>query len=137
MSSDGTIRLARQALLAGSWLLVACLVVQLFLVGLDVFGTSGKVGTVHRDFAYLYGWLAPGLVLLAMLARAPRWFTIGTVVLLVLFAIQTYLPSLQGSIPLLAATHAVNALAVFWLAVVIARRSRHLLEPTQPSGGSQ
>lgn len=135
MSSDGTIRLARLTLLAGSWLLVACLVVQLFLVGLDVFGTSGEVGTVHRDFAYLYGWLAPALVLLAMLGRAPRWFTVGTVVLLVLFAIQTYLPSLQDSIPLLAASHAVNALAVFWLAVVIARRARHLLEPRQPSGG--
>lgn len=136
MSSDGTIRLARQALLAGAWLLVACLVVQLFLVGLDVFGASGEVGTVHRDFAYLYGWLAPALVLLAMLGRAPRWLTISTVALLVAFAIQTYLPTLQERMPLLAATHAVNALVVFWLAVVIARRARHLLEPTQPSGGS-
>jgi len=94
------------------------------------------VGTVHRDFAYLYGWLAPALVLLAMLGRTPRWFTIGTIVLLVLFAIQTYLPSLQDRLPLLAATHAVNALAVFWLAVIIARRSRDLLGPTHLHGGS-
>ena len=136
MSSDRTVRLARQALLVAAWLMVACLVVQLFLVGLDVFEASGDVGTVHRDFAYLYGWLAPVLVLLATVGRTPRWFRVGTVVLLVLFAIQTYLPSLQDRIPLLAATHAVNALAVFWLAVSIARRSRDLLEPTHLAGGS-
>jgi len=136
MSSDDTVRRARLALLVASWALVACLVVQLFLVGLDVFGASQQVGTVHRDFAYLYGWLAPALVLLAMLGRTPRWVTIGTIVLLVLFAIQTYLPSLQDRLPLLAATHAVNALAVFWLAVIIARRSRDLLGPTHLHGGS-
>ncbi len=121
--------------MVAAWLLVACLVVQLFLVGLDVFEAPGSIGTVHREFAYTYGWLAPALVLLATLGRAPRWFTIGTVVLLVLFAIQTYLPSLKDRIPLLAATHAVNALAVFWLAVLIARGARRLLEPPQPRGG--
>jgi len=128
MSSDGTIRLARQVLFVAAWLMVACLVVQLFLVGLDVFGGEETVGTIHRDWAYAYGWLAPALVLLATVARVPRWFLVATIALLVLFAIQTYLPSLKDHFPLLAATHAVNAMAVFWLAVLVARRSRELLD---------
>ena len=51
-----------------AWLFVGCLVVQFFLVGLDVFEALGE-SELHRDFAYTYGWLAPGLVLLAGLAR--------------------------------------------------------------------
>ena len=129
MSSDDARDLARQAFLVAAWLLVACLVVQLFLVGLDVFEAADSVGTVHRQFAYLYGWLAPVLVLLAAAARVPRWFRVATLVLLVLFAIQTYLPSLQDRLPLLAATHAVNALAVSWLAVAVAWRARELRRP--------
>lgn len=114
---------------------MACLVVQIFLVGLDVFAPSpDEFGTAHREFAYLYGWLTPALVLLAMVGQTPRWFKIGTVALLVLFAIQTYLPSLQDQMPLLAATHAVNALAVIWLAASIAWRSRSLLETTRFRG---
>lgn len=137
MSSDRTVHFARLGIFAGAWLLMACLVVQLFLVGLDVFAASpDEVGTAHRDFAYLYGWLTPALVLLAMLGRAPRWFTIETVALLVLFAIQTYLPSLQDQLPLLAATHAINALAVVSLAAMIAWRSRDLLEQDRSPRGT-
>jgi hypothetical protein len=136
MSSDRTTRLARQVLFLGAWLMVACLVIQLFLVGLDVFSGAGDVGAIHRQWAYAYGWLAPALVLLAAVARVPRWFLIATIALLVLFAIQTYLPSLKDRAPVLAATHAVNALAVFWLSVLVARRSRELLEAPQPHGGS-
>jgi hypothetical protein len=126
MSTDASHDLARQAFFAGSWLLVACLAVQLFLVGLDVFEVPGGIGKVHRQFAYLYGWLVPVLVLLAAAARLPRWFRLTTVLLLVLYAVQTYLPSLQERLPLLAATHAVNALAVSSLAVAVAWRAREL-----------
>ena len=124
MSSDATRDLGRQAFVAGAWLLVLCLAIQLFLVGLDIFEVPGGPGGVHRQFAYLYGWLIPLQVLLAAVARLPRWFRVATPVLLVLFAIQTYLPSLQDRLALLAAAHAVNALAVSWLAATIAWRVR-------------
>ena len=116
----GDEHLARHAFVVVAWAFVACLVVQFFLVGLDVFEALGE-SELHRDFAYTYGWLAPLLVLLAGLAGLGR-ATIGlAVALLVLYAIQTYLPTISASLPTLSALHAVNSLLVFWIAVRLAR----------------
>jgi Family of unknown function (DUF6220) len=114
-------RSAGLGLAVAAWLFVACIVVQVFLVGLDIFAKMG--GSIHRDFAYVYGWLAPILVLLANLARAPAPIRYLTLVLLGLFAAQTVLPSLRDQIPVLAAIHTVNALLIFGLAVVLAQRA--------------
>lgn len=112
---------ARTAYWVLAWTFVGCLIVQLFLVGLDVFDVLGADTTIHRSFAYLYGWLAPALVLLGGIGHL-AWRQLQlTVLLLVLFALQTYLPSLADRFPLLASFHAVNALAVAWLAVHLAR----------------
>ncbi len=108
----------RRAFAAVAWLFVACVVVQFFLVGLRVFDVEPWTG-LHADFAYLYGWLAPVLVLLAAAAGTTRARRLS-VVLLVLFAIQTFLPLLAGTAPWIAALHAVNALAVAWVAVSLA-----------------
>ena len=110
----------RRTLVAVTWLFVACLVVQFFLVGLDVFGATGE-SKIHRDFAYVYGWLAPIMVLLAVAVGGPRRVIRLAVVLLVLYAVQTYLPTIAEAAPMLAAIHAVNAFAVFWVAVQLAR----------------
>jgi Family of unknown function (DUF6220) len=118
--ADGGSDSARRAFVVVAWLFVGCLVVQFFLVGLDVFEALGE-SELHRDFAYTYGWLAPGLVLLAGLARLPRRVLGLAVVLLVLYAVQTYLPLLADRLPTIAAFHAVNALLVFWVAVRLAR----------------
>jgi hypothetical protein len=126
--SDGRYRLARLAFAAVAWLFFGCLVVQVFLVGLDIFAELG--GSIHRDFAYLYGWLTPVLVLLAGFARAARSTRDMTIVLVVLFAVQVVLPSMRDVLPLLAALHPVNALAIFALAVVVAARATSLLRAT-------
>ena len=119
--ADGTgSTFARRAFVVVAWVFVACLVVQFFLVGLDIFEAIGE-SELHRDFAYTYGWLAPGLVLLAGLAGLPGRVIRLTLALLVLFAIQTYLPLLADRLPTVAAVHAVNALLVFWLAVRVAQ----------------
>ena len=139
MSSDRAVRLARLALLGTAWVFVACLAVQLFLVGLDVFGSlggSGEEAGIHREFAYVYGWLAPLMVLLAAMGRLPRGRLLGAVALLVLFAVQTYLPTLADGAPLLAAVHSVNAIAVVWLAVSLALAARlELVRQPDLSGG--
>ena len=70
-------------------LYVGCLLVQVFLVGLDIFADSDA--SIHRDFAYVYGWLTPVLVLLAGFAEAPKSTRSLTIVLVVLFAIQIVL----------------------------------------------
>lgn len=113
--------LARVTFAAGAWLFVACLLVQVFLVGLDLFAKLG--GEIHRNWAYMYGWLAPVLVLLSRTPRVPPSARTPTLVLLLLFAIQTVLPSLRDQFPMLAALHPVNALAIFALAVAVARRA--------------
>lgn len=141
MSSDRTVRLARLAFLVLAWAFVACLAVQLFLVGLDVFrpdGLKAADGTpgVHREFAYLYGWIAPGLVLLAVAGRLRRDRLLLTVALLVLFAVQTYLPTLADRAPLLAAFHAVNALAVVTVAFTLALGARDQVRLIPRMGGS-
>jgi hypothetical protein len=126
------IGLARLGFAVGAWLFVACLVVQVFLVGLDIFAELG--GSIHRDFAYLYGWLAPVLVLLSRAPGVPTGTRSLTLVLLVLFAAQTVLPSLRDQLPLLAALHAVNALAIFAVAIVVARRASVGIEPRPGTG---
>jgi hypothetical protein len=132
---DRPAELARIAYQALAWIFVACLVIQIFLVGLDVFEVIGSETGVHRAFAYTYGWLAPILVLLAVAGRLPRHRLWLTMLLLVLFAVQTYLPTLKDQAPWLAAFHAVNALLIFWLAVSLALLSRGDLTPHLPTGG--
>lgn len=117
---NGEDRLAQRALVAVAWTFVGCLVIQFFLVGLDVFEALGE-SQLHRDFAYTYGWLAPGIVLLGGLARVRRGTMALAVALLVLFAVQTYLPTINEAMPTLAALHAVNSLVVFWVAVRLAQ----------------
>lgn len=124
--------LAQRALLGGAWLFVACLVVQFFLVGLDVFEALGE-SELHRDFAYTYGWMTPILVLLAGFAGAPRRVLATAVALLVLFAVLTYLPTIADVAPYIAAVHGVLALAVFWLAVRFARMAGEDPEPARTS----
>ena len=113
--------IARFAFAAVAVVFVGCLFVQVFLVGLDIFADAGA--TIHRDFAYVYGWLTPVLILLAGFAGAPKPTRQLTIILVVLFAIQIVLPSLRGTIPILAALHAVNALAIFAVAMTLAGRA--------------
>jgi hypothetical protein len=121
------IGLARLGFVTGAWLFLVCLLIQVFLVGRDIFADLG--GSIHKDFAYLYGWLAPILVLLAGAARVPSVTRSLTIALLVLFAVQTVLPSLRDQFPVIAALHPVNALAIFALAIVVARRATALIRP--------
>jgi hypothetical protein len=119
-SPGGRRDIAALALRAGAWAFVACIVLQFFFVGLDAFEAPGLEG-LHRDFAYTYGWLAPILVLLAVLADAPARLLSTAVVLLVAFALQTYLPLIAASLPTIASLHAILALAIAWIAVRLAR----------------
>jgi uncharacterized protein DUF6220 len=124
---------ARWGYLALIWVFVACLIVQAFLVGLDIFGDAIDP-TTHRTWAYMYGWLTPILVFLATIGRLPLAMRLGTLSLLFLFAIQTLLPSLRDVLPLVAAAHALNALLIFWLAMVLARRARDEAAHQPPIG---
>jgi hypothetical protein len=64
------------------------------------------------------------MVLLAVAGRLPGRRLRMTLALLVLFALQTYLPGLADAVPLVAALHAVNAVVVVWLATHLAVAAR-------------
>lgn len=113
--------LVRVALAVGAWVFVVCVLIQIFLVGLDIFAKVDA--SFHRNFAYVYGWLAPVLVLLSRTRGVPRRTQVLTLVLLLLFAVQTVLPSLRDQLPVLAGLHPVNALAIFGVAVTVALRT--------------
>jgi hypothetical protein len=58
------------------------------------------------------------------------------VALLVLFAVQTYLPSLADELPDVAALHALNALAVVWISATLALSVPRRIGPAAEGGGS-
>ena len=110
---------------AAAALLVATIVVQVFLAGAAIanLGGSGDFST-HVEFGYTWVGLAVlALVVTALLARRPRREVLVTVGLLVLYIVQTILPSAKGSMPAVAALHPVNALLLFAIAIWYARRT--------------
>lgn len=115
-------RWLRRAFRLVAWLFVACIVIQFFLVGLRAFEVE-PYNHLHGDFAYLYGWLTPILVLLAASPAGSRRALRLAVALLVLFAVQTFLPLVAETVPLVGAIHAANALVVAWVALLLARAS--------------
>ena len=108
---------ARTAQLGLAWLFLAALVVQFFLAGAGAFGASDWDAHADLGDALLPASLA--LLALALLARA---FARESAVLFVLVVAQFFLGN-AGS-EWVAALHAVNALAVFGLALAIATRAR-------------
>jgi hypothetical protein len=95
--------------------------VQVFLAGMAVFGEG--TWSTHVDFGYAVGSVPLLLLLLAWPARVGRglvWLSVAT---LIVAQVQTALPLAKEALPVVAALHPVNALLVFGLGVIVARRS--------------
>jgi hypothetical protein len=104
--------------------LVAAIVVQVFLAGAAIanLGGSGNFST-HIEFGYTWiGLAALALLVTVFVARRPRRDVGFVVALVVLYVVQTLLPSFKASTPALAALHPVNAMLMFVVAVWYARR---------------
>ena len=97
---------------------VVAIVVQVFLAGAALLqlGGNGDFRT-HVDFGYTWvGIAALVVVVTAVLARVGRRRIGISVLLLVLYIVQTSLPYARQDIPAVAALHPVNALFLFGLA---------------------
>jgi hypothetical protein len=116
-----------------AWLFLLAIVVQVFLAGVGLFVPGFDMFAAHRQV----GWLlhgGPVLVLLAAaVAGAGRTTIWLSVALLVLVGFQPFLPTMRADLPWIAALHPVNALAIFGLAITIARRSVGLLRQPRES----
>jgi hypothetical protein len=109
-----------------AWLFVAAIVIQVFLIGLGLFGDP-EYRKTHAGVGLLLFVPALALLIFAIVARPGRR-SVGLVVLLfVLYIVQASLPSAQNDYPAIAALHPVNAMLMFLLAVSIARAATALV----------
>ena len=120
------------------WLERAFLVglfLQLFFIGMGVFPRKGDPSpfALHRNWGYILGDIAVVLFLIALAAR-PGWKTVlmAFIVALLTFLAQPLLANARTSAPIVAAFHPVNALVIFWLTLVLIRRSTTLVASTAP-----
>jgi hypothetical protein len=70
---------------------------------------------------------------LAIVGRLPRRAVWGSVLLIVLFTLQSVFVALRESAPLVAALHPVNALAIFLLSIWLARSAAAWASPPTPA----
>jgi hypothetical protein len=116
---------ARQALAVVAWTLTFAVLAQVFFAGMAVFGASSW--RLHIDVGFALPILPIIMLILAWPARPGQPFVVLSVGLLVLLMIQTVLPWLRDTAPLVAALHPPNALLIFGLAFMAARRATLLL----------
>jgi hypothetical protein len=114
--------IARTIHLIAAWLLVACILVQVFLAGLGVFRDPATFRT-HAEFGYLWEWLAVILVIAAIAGRLGRFQIGGAILLIVLLAFQSVFIAVRATQPTVAALHPVNGFVIGIVAFVMAWRA--------------
>ncbi len=113
---------ARSALPWLAWLYVASLLIQVFLAGLAVFNDPATF-RIHVDFGRtVVGLLSLLLPIVAWVGRLPSVRLAAGVLLF--YLVQTVLPEVRASYPVVAALHPVLALGLFWLAARLASQAR-------------
>jgi hypothetical protein len=128
-------RYARLAFAGLAWLFVAMIVIQVFLIGLGLFGDA-SYRAMHIEFGYTWVGLAALALLVSGLLARPGRRTVGLVVaVFVLYIVQIFLPSARQSYPAIAALHPVNALLLFGLALYLARSAMALARVSDASQG--
>ena len=114
--------------IGAAWLFAGGVLVQGYLAGqaLTQLGGGGDF-EAHRSFGYsVMGILALVVLVAAIIGRTPRRHVGLSVLLFVLYIVQTALPNARTSTPAIAALHPVNAMVLLVLAVLIGWRARKL-----------
>jgi hypothetical protein len=129
------VRAWRYLLAALATAFVVGVIVQVFLAGVGLFGAGSM--SLHMEFGWSLPVLPLAILAVAWPARADRRSVLAAAGLLVLVIVQVSLPGLRTAAPVLAAFHPVNALLVFGVALVVARRSLDLARAGAPSHSSK
>ena len=116
-----------------AWLFLVGVVVQVFFAGIGLFGRGIDPFSLHVQLGWLLHIGPLPVLLLAWAAGAGRATIWLSVALLVLVGFQPFLPAMRSDLPFVAALHPVNALAIFGLAVIVARRSWALARQAAPA----
>jgi len=119
---------ARYGFVGAVWLFVACAVVQVFLAGLGVFGLPPNDFAAHRDWGYTFGYLVLIILILALVGRLPRRQVALSVLLLVLFFLQSVFVAIRGDYPSVAALHPLNGFVILLVAIILGRDGWRLVQ---------
>jgi hypothetical protein len=106
---------------AAAWLYLAGVVTQVFLAGAGLFKLTDW--TAHTQLGWGLGSAPLLLLALSLLARPGRGTILLTAALAMAAMVQPELAAARHEAPVIAALHPVNALLVFWLTWLVARRS--------------
>jgi hypothetical protein len=116
------ISIGRIVFLVAAVVLAAGLFFQVFLAGLGVFAGPGNFAT-HRDTGYTLTIVPVVLIVSGLAGRVGRRLVLTSVVILVLFILQSVFVAFRQSNPSIAALHPVNGFLILLVAVVLARDS--------------
>jgi hypothetical protein len=117
-------RWSRVGFVVSAWLFAAGVALQVFLAGLSTFDNPARWAD-HVSFGQWIGTFTILLVLFSLTGRLPRELIGLSVIVLLLYGLQFSFANIDNG-PI-AALHALNALALFWLSVHLAQRGWPLL----------
>jgi hypothetical protein len=118
-------RVMRVLYVVFAWLLALCLLIQVFLAGLAIFGTRSLI-TLHTTFVHYFEFLPILLIILALLGRTRHALVWFSLLLQVQIELQYFFAHFPVSV--VAALHPVNAVIMFWLTIHVARRGMKFLQ---------
>lgn len=128
---ESRVRVSRYAYAAATWLFVAGILTQVFLVGLSLLGQQPS-WQIHIGLGHSLGIVALLMIILAYMGRFPRpikpitWLNFAIYILLADVVIF-----MRGSAPLVAALHPVLAVLLFGNAGFLAVRAWRLVREAQ------
>jgi uncharacterized protein DUF6220 len=125
---------ARYAYMVLAWAFVVGVLVQVFFIGLGLFGDPASV-KLHVEFGWILH-LAPILIVIAaVVARAGRRRILQAVGLAAIIFVVPILPSLRDSAPVVAALHPVLAVLAFGAAVGVGIAATRFVRVGRAEGG--
>lgn len=119
-------RVMRVLYIIFAWLFAICILIQVFLAGLNIFSPSATITwSLHISFAHYIEYIPILLIILALLGRFPRSLPLFSLLLLVQFVLQYAFIRVAPTVNVLAlaAFHPVNAVVMFWVSIHVARRA--------------
>ena len=123
---------ARYLYLAMVWAYVVGIVVQVFLIGMALFGTPHDFEP-HIGLGWILHLVPVLLLVVAAIARVGASLLWWNAALLVVQFVQPILATLRSDQPVLAAFHPVLALIIFWLAFTIGINAWRLVREPGPA----